>query len=139
MPIEYKIDPASRIVTVSPRGTLTFQEMKQYQQEVWTRSDVAGYSELVDMNGVTEVLGDTIDNVKQLAELSCAMDPSIGPTRLAIVASTVLHYGMGKMYKLFREADPGCTKEVQVFRASDDAFRWLSAQGRTDADKVGPR
>jgi hypothetical protein len=62
-----------------------------------------------------------------IAQLSCAMDMLIGPTKLAIVASADFHYGMGRVYKVFRENHPGCTKEVEVFRAYEDAIRWLSS------------
>jgi hypothetical protein len=133
VPIEYTIDRARRIVMVSGKGILTFQEMTEYQRQVWTRTDLAGYNELADMNHVTEILDDTIKNVEELARISCAMDASIGPTKLAIVASTDFHYGMGRMYKVFRVGHPGCTKEVEVFRAYEDAIRWLSPTGSTDA------
>ena len=128
VPIEYDIDFARRIVIVSPRGALTFEEITEYQRQVWTRPDIAGYNELVNMNEVTGINGDTINNVKQLAELSSAMDPSIGPSKLAIVATADFHYGMGRMYKVFRESHPGSPKQVQVFRDYEDAMCWLCSK-----------
>jgi hypothetical protein len=128
MSIEYNIDGNLHMVIVRPRGVLSLADMVQYQREVWTRTDLAGYNELVDMNEVTSIAGGTTNDVVHLASLSIPMDAVIGPSRLAIIAAKDYHYGMGRMYKAYREDHPGSTKEVGVFRTREEAMRWLAHQ-----------
>jgi hypothetical protein len=78
------------------------------------------------MDEVTAIAGGTTDNVMHLASLSISMDAVIGPSRLAIIATKDYHYGMGRMYKTYREDHPGSTKAVGVFRTREEAMQWLA-------------
>jgi hypothetical protein len=50
--ITYRVDRERRLVLAEGHGTVTDQDVFGYQREVWSRSDVAGFSELVDMTRV---------------------------------------------------------------------------------------
>ena len=52
MPIEFTIDHARRLVLATARGVLTGQDVFGYQRTVWSRADVQGYNELLDMRAV---------------------------------------------------------------------------------------
>ena len=52
MPIEYRIVRERRLVVAKAHGTLTDQDVFGYQRDLWSRADVAGYDELVDMTQV---------------------------------------------------------------------------------------
>jgi len=136
MPIEYEIDSARRLIIATPKGMVTFEDMAEYQKQVWGQAELAGYCELINMNGVTAIRDDTMDNIQKLVKLSGTTDRLIGRSKLAIVASSDFHYGMGRMYKVLRENHPGSTKEVEVFRKQDDALRWLFP--RDTKEKISP-
>src|SRR5262245_54715009 len=103
MPITYEIDHGQRLVTATPRGVLVDGDIFRYQQEVWSRADVKGYDELIDMTGVTEFEFLSTKRVAFLADLSASMDPPALTSKLAIIATTDLHYGLARMYETYRE------------------------------------
>ena len=63
MPLAHRIDHPLRLVLAWASGTLTDEEVFAYQNEVWSRPDVAGYDELVDMTAVEHVALPSIERV----------------------------------------------------------------------------
>lgn len=124
MPITYQIDQGRRLVIAAPSGDLTHQDIMGYQTEVWLRADVAGYDEIVDMTGVTDMAVVPTESVQMLAALSARMDGG-KPSRFAIVAPDDHHFGVGRMYQTYRDAQPNSTKQTAVFRSREEALRWL--------------
>jgi hypothetical protein len=125
MPIEYQIDHDRRLVTAQGRGVFTHDDVMRYQHEVWTRPDVAGYDELVDMTAVTRIDATSVDGVRQLAAVAAAMDDPDAYARFAIVAPQDIAYGLGRMYETYRGLDTHSTKDVAVFRTAAEALAWL--------------
>jgi len=99
-----------------------------YQREVWSRPDVIGYRELIDMTAVERIEQPTPERIQQLAELSAEMDAVARSTRFAIVAPTTIAYGLGKMYQAMREMQDRSTKEVGVFRTRGEALAFLGLE-----------
>ena len=128
MPMESHIDHSKHLVIAKPAGVLTFEEITNYQRTVWSDASLAHYDELVDMTGVEDVLGDTVNNVQKLSEIASGMNGSIGPSKLAIVAVSDYHYGMGRMFKALREQQRGSVKQVEVFRSIEEALGWLGQE-----------
>jgi hypothetical protein len=52
MPIGYRVDHNRRLVAARAHGILVAEDLFGYQREAWSRPDVAGYDELVDMRAV---------------------------------------------------------------------------------------
>ena len=125
MPIDYRIDPARRLVLASGRSTVTDDDVFGYQREVWSRADVEGFDELVDMTAVEHIALPSVDRVQDLAHLSAAMDTRSRPSRLAEIAPTDVAFGLGRMYQTHRELDPRSTKVVGVFRTRAEALAFL--------------
>lgn len=125
MPIDYRIDHARRLVVATGHGTLTDADVFGFQREVWSRPDVAGYDELVDVSRVEKVVLPSADRVRELAELAVAMDVPSSPSRFAIVAPSDLTFGLGRMYETYRGLAGGGTKQVGVFRTLDEALTFL--------------
>lgn len=128
MPITYTIDHKHRLVLASGRGVLTEKDFFEYQRAVWSRADVAGYNELIDMNAVERIVDPTSDQIKDLARLAASMDAPGTSSKFAIVASQDLAYGLGRMYEIYRELNKGSTKEVAVFRTREEAFVFLGLE-----------
>lgn len=125
MPIEYRIDHERRLVLAEGKGVFTLKDIMGYQREVWTRGDVQGFDEIVDMSGVKEIAGTTAEGAREIAETAVAMDPPEGTPKFAIVAPGDLAFALGRMYESFREILPGSKKKVAVFRSREEAFAWL--------------
>jgi hypothetical protein len=127
MPIDYRVDHERRLVLAEGRGAVTAEDIFAYQREAWSRADVSGYDELVDMTGVEKIVEPSSDGMRRLAAMSAQADPPIGGTRFAIVAPQDVAYGLGRMYEAYRGLNKRSTKQVAVFRSLEEALRWLSA------------
>jgi hypothetical protein len=106
MPIEHEIDHQRRLVLAKGHGTLTDAEVFHYQSSVWSHPEVAGYDELIDMSDVADITLPSSERIRELVQLSAAMDDALSPSRLAIVAPDDFPFALGRMY----EAGPGQTK-----------------------------
>jgi len=127
MPITYRVDHEARVVVAAGYGVLTDADVFDYQQDVWQRSDVAGYDELVDMTQVTQIALPSVDRVQDLARLSVRMDDKYSRSRFAIVAPQDIAFGLGRMFQTLREMDRSSTKQVGVFRTMQEALSFLQA------------
>ena len=125
MPIEHTIDHDRRLVVARGRGILTDRDVFDYQRGVWSRPEVAGYDELVDMSGIEGIDLPSIERVRELAQLSAAMDEGAPPSRLAIVAPKDYAFALGRLYEAYRGLDQRSRKHVSVFRTVEDALTWL--------------
>ena len=128
MSITYKVDAGHRRVTARAHGRLTEADILDYQNEVWSRPDVAGFDELVDMTDVVEIVSPSPDRFLHVATHAAAMDDRYSSSRFAIVATGDLHFGLGRMYSAYRNLSTTGTKQVSVFRSLEEAERWLLDQ-----------
>ncbi len=125
MPITYDIDPSRRIVFARAVGSLTKKDFFSYQKQVWSDPRVGNYDECVDMTEATNVEGATGRNLEALAELSVRTDTA-RPSRLAIITSKDLFFGLARMYETYRGMQPDNSRRVGIFRTRDEALRWLT-------------
>jgi len=132
MPLKYSIDHNLRRVIAEGHGTVTSEEVFRYQREVWSRSDVTGYDELIDMSDVREVNEASSERARALAELSAKTDAPGGAAKLAIVAPQNLMFGLARMYQAYRELNPMSTKRMAVFRDRPAALGWLDGKDLKD-------
>jgi hypothetical protein len=129
MPIEYEIDHTRRVVIARGRGVLEDADFFGYQRDVWSRDDVEGYDELVDMRAVDDIIMPSADRMRALASLSAEMDAPQASAKLAIIAPQDFAYGLGRMYEAYRSFQPPSTKEVMVFRTAAEAIAFLGLSG----------
>jgi hypothetical protein len=125
MPIVYRVDHSTHLVVAAAHGVLTDEDVFGYQQGVWSRSEVAGYDELIDVTRVTEIALPTVDRVRDLATLSAKMDDTGAKSRLAVVAEADVAFGLGRMFQSYRQLDQRSTKEVAIFRTLKEALAFL--------------
>jgi hypothetical protein len=130
MPIEHEVDYKRRLVIAKGRGVLTDQDVFEYQRGVWSRSEVAGYDELFDMSDVGDIDLPSLQRVRELAQLSAAMDDAAPPSRLAIVAPKDFPFALGRLYEAHRGLNERSRKTVSVFRSVGDALAWLGSERR---------
>ena len=129
MPIEYRIDYDRKIVVAKGRGKLTDRDVFGYQREVWSRADVKGYDEFVDMSDVDHITVPSSDRLQELAQLAAGMDSPDTASKFAIFATDELAYDLGRFFKIYRQLDPQSRKEVNIFRSRAEALDWLGVEG----------
>jgi hypothetical protein len=125
MPFKYEIFPDKRLVLTQGYGTITDEEIFGYQLEVWSRPEVQGFDQLVDMTAVEHIALPSPERVRDLAMLSAKMDSPSMPSRFAIVAPQDFAFALGRMYGVHREMHPKSTTQVEVFRTRAEAFKYL--------------
>lgn len=96
---------------------------------MWSRDDVVGYDELVDMSEIEHIARESTDRVRDLAALSADMDAAAAPpaphSKFAIVAPQTVAFGLGQMYATYRSMDTRSRKQVEVFRSLQEALAFL--------------
>ena len=139
MPLEYRIDRERRVVFATAARTLSDEDLFVYQREVWSRSDLTGYDEVVDLGQVEGFVQASGDRVRALAELASAMDePGASSSKVAIVAPQDLAYGFARMFETYRTLNQSGSKVVSVFRSMQAALDWLRAGGSGGPSGEGP-
>lgn len=128
MPITYEIDHKRRLVDAKVGGLMSDEDVFRYQQEVWSRADVSGYQEIVDMSAVEKIDLPSIDRIRELAELAARSDANNPGSKLAIVAPRDFAFGLGRMYETYRDLQAGSTKPVGVFRTRREALEFLGIE-----------
>jgi hypothetical protein len=125
MPIDHVIDHEHRLVLARGRGTFSDQDVFNYQREVWSLPEIAGYDELMDLTEVKAIPEASNERLCELASLAVEMDTSGKRSRFAIIAPEDLGFGLASMFATFRGADERSKKEVAVFRTRAEAFAFL--------------
>jgi len=131
MPISCRINHFRRVVLAAGHGTLNDQDVFTYQKTVWSRKDIAGYDELIDMTEVQEIVPPSTARIRQLAEVASKMESSNSASKFAILAPTDEAYGYGRMFKAFRAYQDGETRNVEVFRTKQEVMGFLGLAGLT--------
>lgn len=137
MPISYRIDHGLRLVVAAGHGAIVDSDVFDYQRDVWSRPEVAGYNELVDMTHVVHIHLLSPERIKDLATLAAEMDLPGRSSKFAIVAPAHLSFGLGRMIQSHRELDPRSTKEVAVFKTLAEALTFLGVEGQVEIPGPG--
>lgn len=137
MPYDVRIDHDLRLVIATISGEVTEAEVLAYEiDSVWSRPELLGYSELVDLTRVEEIKFRIDRYFPIFADSSARKDP---PGELAgcllIVAADDFHFGLGRMYQAHRELHPRTQRKVGVFRTKDEALAWLAAERASSGTK----
>jgi hypothetical protein len=125
MPIDHEIIPELRLVIARGSGTLTLDDLMQYQMQVWSDPKVEGFDEIADVTAVENFDYKGSTDVRALAKLSAQMDWVNKSNKFAIVAANETAYGLARMYQSYRDAQSISRKEVQVFETMEQARMWL--------------
>lgn len=125
MPIEVHIDHARRLVCAHVRGVMADDETFDYQRRIWSDPAVADYDELVDMTEVVEIALPSAARARELAALAASMDVPGLRRKMAIIAPQDEAFGLGRMFEMMREMQPGSRRKVGVFRTTEEAMAFL--------------
>ena len=125
MSITIQIDHERRLVVGVAAGTLEDRDLFAYQKEAGRFPD---YDEVFDGSAVERLRDITSASLKKLADVATAADRADRNTKLVIIASQDVHFGLGRMYGSLRECSPHATKKSAVFHTWEEAEQWLAAK-----------
>lgn len=117
MPFRDVIDKNRRLIISIGDGVLTFDEVKDHQDQLLSNPDFdATFNQLVDLRSVTR-LDVSVEEARQIARRSI-----VSPTsRRALVASKPAIFGMARLMEAYHDQ----LAKVHVFDDSDSALQWL--------------
>ena len=128
MPAEHSIDLQSRLLITTWEGVAIdidfIEAIKKYQQDIQSQKDCLDFNEVVDLSNVT-VMKLTIDGLKKIGSIASITDQDRTSTKLAIIVSSNLVYGIAKIYQAYRSFSNNSKKELRVFKNKNDAFEWV--------------
>lgn len=128
MPLEYLVDHEHHVVRVRVSGVMSDDDVFGYQSTVWSRADVRGYDELIDMTEVQHIALPSIGRIRDLANLSVTKDDPNRVSKFAIVAPGDVSYMLARLYKAIRGATSGSTRKIGVFHTLPEALRFLNLE-----------
>ena len=131
MPIEYYIDHERKRIIATASGALSESDLFEYQKAAWSNLSLTDYDEIFDVTQVDNIQDITSASLRQLSRYAASMDKAEKTTRLAIVASKSLFYGLARMYETFRGSINHTLKEISVFRFIEDAEQWLDMKNKS--------
>lgn len=126
MAIEYGIDVEKKVLLLKGVETLTAEDLLAYLREVVSRPEVAGFSGLVDLTGVSKVVLSTMGKFQLFAQLSGRFGEAWNGSRLAIVSDSSDLFGLRPLYDNF---GGGQGSRVGLFADMGGALEFLGFSG----------
>lgn len=125
MATAYEIDKQRRLVISTGSGRIILSEALAHQEKL--RKDPGfdpSFSQVIDLTRITDFALEAND-IRRLAQGTIFSRES----RRAIIASSDLVYGLGRMYEILREIAGG--DRIRVFRNFDEALDWILSKNLT--------
>ena len=122
MPFSHHYDPETQVLYLKATGTITDEEAVGYAQKVAADQSVpSGRSELADFSQAN-LGGLSADALRRVASVFQRHDVDPARSRVALVVSGDLGFGLGRMYQAFRSES---AIQLRVFRELAAAREWL--------------
>lgn len=125
MPISVEIFDDLKLVIARVTGVMTGEEMMNYQLETWSKRQIVGYDEIVDVAAVEGFNYEGPSKIKEVTHISARMDWANFSRKMAIVAVSDMAVGMARMYQSYREDETIGRKEIMIFKTIEQARQWL--------------
>ncbi|ATX82406.1 hypothetical protein Ga0123462_1543 [Mariprofundus ferrinatatus] len=127
MTAKHYVDREHRVIITTWDGHVSDQDLiaalSSYLQEYRCDSEYHNYDELLDFSHAAEI-NLTTKGIIELSKLSHQSDVEGVQTRLAIIATSPLTFGLARMYVAYRNL-LSSSKIMKVVKTKDDAFTWL--------------
>jgi len=128
MSIHHDINDDSKVILTTVMGAATDIEfihaIKKYQNDYKGKAKYFRYSEIVDFSDVTN-MEITMKGIMTLSTIAPGSDQTGEKTKLALIVSSNLGYGLARMYTAYRSCQPKANKEVRVFINREEACAWI--------------
>lgn len=131
MPYRYKVSPQERRILTVFSGPLTGEELTEYARRPAVQpKEWADFDELLDLSGVGPA-DVHAEDIRAFARAAEASDRYRRSSQLAVVAPRDVLFGYARMFQTLRSESP---QSIEIFRAREDAERWLAEDVSEDAD-----
>ena len=131
MPATHEIDSANRLIITTWSGKATESEfidtLISYQLKVKGNREYQTYNELLDFSQIDNI-NLSKKSMTTLSKIAQQTDRQDVQTRLAIIVSSPLAFGLARMYVAYRNLLQYTNKELKVFKNRSDAFAWVINQ-----------
>jgi hypothetical protein len=128
MPAEHKIDTNIRCIITTWSGEAAdralIEALAVYQRTIKSRPEYATFDEIVDFSNASNY-DLSVSGIQRLVELGSTTDAPGTRTKMAIVVTTPVAYGLARMYQAYRGFMPHGSKVLRVFRTNEDARNWV--------------
>ncbi len=128
MPAKHVIDIKAMLLITTWEGEAIdnkfIEAIKKYQADIQSNSGYHGFNEVVDLTKVTKIKL-TTKGIKNIGSIASSTDKTGVETKLAIIVSSNLAFGLARMYEALRSFSTNSTKIVKVFKNESDAFEWV--------------
>jgi hypothetical protein len=123
MPVRDRYDPEHEVLLLEIDGKVRDEDLVAYAQRAAGNPAIPpGHDELVDLRGVESEDGVQSHTLRRIASLFSDADRGPERSRVALVASADVAYGLSRMYQAFRADSP---LDLRVFREMSEARAWL--------------
>lgn len=124
MPVTSTPDHQLRIVFTVCSGTVSLEDIENYQHTVWLDPEIYGYNELFDLDDADFSQLDFSDliTIAQTASKLYTLDPN---SRFAFLTKTSRHDELAGFYITAKSMTPGPTRELEKFTSREKALNWL--------------
>jgi len=128
VPATHEIDETNKLIITDWNGEASDHEfldtLTRYQHEIRGNPDYQSFNELLDFRHISKV-NLTTDGLIELSRIARKTDRKDIPSRLAVLVSSSLAFGLARMYITYRNLEPGSHKTLKVFKNRADALAWL--------------
>ena len=128
MPAKHVIDIKAMLLITTWEGEAIdnkfIEAIKKYQADIQSNSGYHGFNEVVDLTKVTKIKL-TTKGIINIGSIASSTDKTGVETKLAIIVSSNLAFGLARMYEALRSFSTNSTKIVKVFKNESDAFEWV--------------
>ncbi len=122
MPIRQRWDPELRTLFVAASGPVSDREFVDFFTALAERSDIPpAHRELIDLSELERTDVETA-SLRKTASTFRSLDETVFESRVAILATSDVAFGLARMYLSFRGDS---TVELEVFRGRAAALEWL--------------
>jgi len=129
MPAKHHIDNTSQLLITTWEGEAVdidfIEAIKKYQKDIQSNSDYHHFNEIVDLTRITGIKL-TTNGIKHISSIASSSDKNRANTKLALIVSSNLAFGLARMYEAYRSMSKNINKEIRVFKNKDDAFMWIN-------------
>lgn len=119
MPIRFRINKKTRLITVIVEGKITAEDAVSYINEQQADSETSDLARLVLVSARVATM--TPSEINDLVRVVNDLCPADG-NQCAIVSFTDVHFGQSRMYLSQRNSSPD---KLKVFRDIREALVWL--------------
>ena len=131
MPAKHNIDNSSQLLITTWEGEAVdidfIEAIKKYQQDIQNNSDYHHFNEIVDLTNITGIKL-TTNGIKHISSIASNTDINRVSTKLDLIVSSNLAFGLARMYEAYRSLSKDVNKEIRVFKNATDAFEWINKE-----------